>query len=54
MGLQRVLADDEKDLISPAGVVVGVQIKDDMDEALNVIYADGLSMQVDQGGGFMS
>ena len=54
VGLQRVLADDEKDLISPAGVVAGVQIEDDVDEAPNVLYADGLSVQVDQGGGFMS
>ena len=54
VGLQRVLADDEEDLISPAGVVAGVQIEDDMDEAPNVLYADGLSVQVDDGGGFMS
>ena len=33
VGLQRVLADDEEDLISPAGVVAGVQIEDDMDES---------------------
>ena len=33
VGLQRVLADDEKDLISPVVLVAGVQIEDDMDEA---------------------
>ena len=46
MGLQRVLADDQKDLISPAGVVAGVQIEDDVDEAPIVLHADGLSVQV--------
>jgi len=54
VGLQRVLANDEEDLISPTGVVAGVQIEDDVDEAPNVLYADGLSVQVDDGGGFMS
>jgi len=46
VGVQQVLADDEEDLIAPAGVVAGVQIEDDVDEAPNVLHADGLSVRV--------
>uniref|UniRef100_J3L0C0 Uncharacterized protein n=1 Tax=Oryza brachyantha TaxID=4533 RepID=J3L0C0_ORYBR len=53
MVLERVFADDEKDLIVPAGVVAGVGVDDDVDKASDVLDADGLCVQVDDGGGFM-
>ena len=53
MTLQRVLADDEEDLIVPPGVVPGVDVEEDVDEAPDVLHADGLSVQVDKSGGFM-
>ena len=40
VGLQGVLADDEEDLITPLGVVPGVDVKEDMDEASNVLHTD--------------
>jgi len=51
--LQQVLADDEEDLITPPGVVPGVDVEEDVDEAPDVLHADGLSVQIDEGGGFM-
>jgi len=53
VALQRVLADDEEDLIAPPGVVPGVDVEEDMDEAPDVLYADGLNVQIDESGGFM-
>ena len=44
MALQRVLADDEEDLIAPPGVVLGIDVEEDVDEALDVLHADGLSV----------
>jgi len=53
VALQRVLANDEEDLIAPPGVVPGVDVEEDVDEAPDVLHADGLGVQVDEGGGFM-
>jgi len=51
--LQRVLADDEEDLIAPPGVVPGVDVEEDVDEAPDVLHADGLSVQIDECSSFM-
>ena len=53
VGLQGVLADDEEDLIAPAGVVPSGEVEDDGDEAPDILHADGLGVQIDEGGGFM-
>lgn len=53
MSLQRVYADDEEDLIPPARVVAGFEIKHSVDETLDVLHADGLGVQVDDGGSFV-
>lgn len=53
VSFQRVLADEEENLITPAGKVPGGKVEDDVDEAPDVLDADSLGVQVDDGSGFM-
>ena len=53
MILQRILAEDEKKLLTPTRVVAGVGVEDDGDKAPDVLHGDGLGVQVEDGGGFM-
>ena len=46
MILQRVLAEDEEELLMPVRVVAGVDVEDDWNKAPDVLHGDGLRMQV--------
>jgi hypothetical protein len=47
--LQRVLADDEEDLIAPAIVIAGGEVEDDMDEIPDALHVGRLGVQMNQG-----
>jgi hypothetical protein len=51
--LQGVLADDEKQLITPALVIVVGDVEDDVHHIADVLNTRGVMMQVDDGGGLM-
>jgi hypothetical protein len=53
VGLQRVLADDEEDLVAPAVIVAGGEVEDDVDEVLDVLHVGRLGVQMNQGGGLV-
>ena len=51
MVLEGVLPDGEEELIPPVVVVAGGEVKDGVDEAVDVLDAHGLGVQIDHGGG---
>ena len=53
MVLEGVLADDGEDLPVSPGVATRVDVEGGMDEALDVLNGDDLSMEVSEGRGFM-
>lgn len=52
--LKGELPKNEKHLVAPASVLIGVHVKYCRDEAANVLDLDDLGMQVYNGGGLMS
>ena len=48
-----VLLEDEKDLMAPTGVIVGVSVEDGGDEVADVLHVDCLSVQIDDGNDLM-
>ena len=54
MILQRVLAEDEEELLPPTRVVARSHVEDDGDEAPDVLHGDGLRMQVEDGCGLVN
>jgi hypothetical protein len=51
--LEGEFAEDQQKLIAPSVEVVGVDVEDDVDEALDVIDGDGLGVKVEEGGGLL-
>jgi hypothetical protein len=47
VAVQGVFASDEKELITPASVVVVGEVEDDVNEAPDVLHSDGLGVEVD-------
>ena len=47
--LERELAEGKEELIAPAAEITGVDVKNDGDEALNIVDNDGLYMQIEEG-----
>jgi hypothetical protein len=47
VAVQGVFASDEKELITPASVVVVGEVEDDVNETPNVLHSDGLGVEVD-------
>jgi hypothetical protein len=47
VAIQGVFASDEKELITPAGVVVVGEVEDDVNETPDVLHSDGLGVEVD-------
>lgn len=48
-----VLLEDEKDLMAPIGVIVGVSVEDGGDEVADVLHVDCVSVQIDDGNDLM-
>jgi hypothetical protein len=44
-----VLLEDEKDLMAPTGVIVGVSVEDGGDEVADILHIECLSVQIDDG-----
>ncbi|XP_039795898.1 glycine-rich cell wall structural protein 1-like [Panicum virgatum] len=53
MILQRELAGGQQELIAPASVVAGVDVEDGRDQTSDVLDGDGLSVEVEDGGGLV-
>jgi hypothetical protein len=53
LALQRELPKDKWHVVAPAGVVVGVDVKDGGEETPYVLHDNGLCVQIDNGGGLM-
>jgi hypothetical protein len=51
--LEGEFAEDQQELTAPAVEVVGVNVEDDVDEALDVVDGDGLGVKVEEGGGLL-
>ena len=51
--LQGEFAEDQQKLVAPSVEVVGIDVKDDVDEAPNVVDGDGLGVKVEEGGGLL-
>jgi hypothetical protein len=51
--LKGEFAEDQQKLIVPSVEVVGVDVEDNVDEALDVVDGDGLGVKVEEGGGLL-
>ena len=51
--LKGKLASGEQKLVTPASVVIGVDVEGSRDQAPNVLDGDDLGMEVEDGGGLM-
>jgi hypothetical protein len=47
VAVQGVFASDEKELITPAGVVVVGEVEDNVNETPDVLHSDGMGVEVD-------
>jgi hypothetical protein len=51
--LQRVLAEGEKELLTPSGVAARGNVEDDGDETPDALHGNGLGVQIEDGSGLM-
>jgi hypothetical protein len=50
---ERVTFEGEQYVVAPPGVVCGGEVQRDRDERTDVLYVDGLDVDVDDDGGFV-